>query len=100
MTDYATILLGFISTFITPLISQSKFSSRTRQLIAMGLSIAAGFVSVAISGEWSASNIISSVMLAIVAAQSFYQSLNKTGVYGAIESATDVNKEKEEVANG
>lgn len=97
MTDYATILLGFVATFITPLISQSQFSSKTRQLIAMGLSIIAGVVSVAMSGEWTVSNIAGSIMLAIVASQSFYQSLNKTGVYGAIESATDIDKE---VANG
>lgn len=79
-TDYTAILLGFITTFIVPLISQSKFSSKARQLIAMGLSIAAGFISVAISGQWSVGNVVGSVMLSIVASQSFYQSLNKTGV--------------------
>ena len=92
-SDYTTILLGFITTFIVPLISQSKFSSKTRQLIAMSLSIVAGFISVAISGQWSVSNVVSSVMLAIVASQSFYQSLNKTGIFGAIEQATDVKED-------
>lgn len=91
--DYTTILLGFITTFIVPLISQSKFSSKARQLIAMGLSIAAGFISVAISGQWSVGNVVGSVMLSIVASQSFYQSLNKTGVFGAIEQATDVKED-------
>lgn len=93
IVDYTTILLGFITTFIVPLISQSKFSSKARQLIAMGLSIAAGFISVAISEQWSVGNVVSSVMLSIVASQSFYQSLNKTGVLGAIERTTGVKED-------
>lgn len=93
IADYTTILLGFITTSIVPLISQSKFSSKARQLIAMGLSIAAGFISVAISEQWSVGNVVSSAMLSIVASQSFYQSLNKTGVLGAIEQTTGVKED-------
>lgn len=91
--DYATILLSFITTFIVPLISQSKFSSKARQLIAMGLSITVGFISVAISEQWSVGNVVGSVMLSIVASQSFCQSLNKTGVLGAIEQTTGVKED-------
>ena len=93
IADYTTILLGFITTSIVPLISQSKFSAKARQLIAMGLSIAAGFISVAISEQWSVGNVVSSAMLSIVASQSFYQSLNKTGVLGAIEQTTGVKED-------
>lgn len=91
-TDYSAILLGFLVTFIVPLISQSHFSSRVRQIIAIVLAIGAGFLNVAISGQWDAANLVASVMLSIVASQSFYQSLNKTGVFGAIENITDINK--------
>lgn len=90
--DYTAILLGFVTTFVVPIVSQSKFSAKTRQLIAMALSITAGFISVAISGQWTPDNVAASIMLAIAGSQTFYMSLDKTGVFGAIESATDINK--------
>lgn len=92
--DYTAILLGFVTTFVVPIVSQSKFSSKTRQLIAMGLSIAAGFINVALSGQWTPENVAVSVMLAIAGSQLFYESLNKTGLFGAIESATDIKEIK------
>lgn len=90
MQDYSALLLGVITTFIVPVISQSKFSSKTRQLIAVGLSIAAGFINVALSGQWTAANIAGSIMLAIAGSQTFYAALNKTGVFGSIEQATNI----------
>lgn len=93
MQDYSALLLGVITTFIVPIVSQSKFSSITRQLIAVGLSVAAGFINVALSGQWTASNIAGSIMLAIAGSQTFYAALNKTGVFDGIEKKTDLNRE-------
>ena len=92
--DYASILMGFVATFVVPIVSQSHFSSKTRQLIAMATAIIAGFISVLMSGEWSMTNVAGSIMLAIVASQAFYQSLNKTGIFGSIENVTDLGDKK------
>ena len=89
-----SIITGIIIPFVLPMLTQTKWSSKTKALITFVVAIIAGIINAAISGN---ATDIAVVLMSVV---TVYQSLNKTGVFDTISEATDFKEtEVDEVPN-
>lgn len=87
----SAVITGIIIPFVLPLIMQSHWSSRAKSLITLGIAVIAGVINATITGQaFDIAMVLSSVVVV-------YQSLNKTGVFDAISSVTDITPKIDEV---
>lgn len=87
----SAIITGIIIPFVMPLILQSRWSSRVKSLVTLGIALAAGIVNTIITGQNA------DVIAVLTATVVVYQSLNKTGVFDTISNATDITIKQDEV---
>lgn len=87
----SAVVTGVIIPFILPLIMQSKWSSKTKSLVTLGIALVAGVINTILTGQGAD---IATVLTGTVVV---YQSLNKTGIFDTISEATDFNKDKDSV---
>ena len=87
----SALVTGIIIPFVLPLIMQTKWSSKVKSLVTLGLALLAGLINAAITGQ------VADIATVLTGTVVVYQSLNKTGVFTAISEATDFNKTQDEV---
>lgn len=87
----SAIITGIIIPFVMPLILQTRWSSRVKSLVTLGIALVAGIVNTIITGQNA------DVIAVLTATVVVYQSLNKTGVFDTIGTATDFTPKLDEV---
>lgn len=87
----SAIITGIIIPFVMPLILQSRWSSRVKALVTLGIALAAGVINTIVTGQNA------DVIAVLTATVVVYQSLNKTGVFDTISNATDITPKLDEV---
>ncbi len=85
----SAVITGIIIPFVLPLIMQTKWSSRVKSLVTLGIALIAGVINTILTGQNA------DVIAVLTATVVVYQSFNKTGVFDTISEATDLNKDKD-----
>lgn len=93
-------LAAFFMPPIMAVINQPKWSAQLKSLLAFAVSVGVAFVSVWVSGDFNAEDIVTTVLVTLTVAQSTYHGFWKpTGIAPGIEAGTTPGATTEEVVS-
>lgn len=83
------LIAGVLLPILTSVVQQPKWSPRLRTIVGWTMSVVAGVVTCLANGSFDETKtVLATVAVVLVAAQSAYAGWKRTGLTGAVESAT------------